>query len=127
MRFGNLDGVLAAEPIALLQIDGIEQATITLLKLAQRFLQKTAAVHKDGPVSPSAVSLPTSSTAGTCRQAPPQSASFTRDEDLLAEAAARDRSGRSFAGIIYAHQSQVAIGQGISDLEITRKSVVAKP
>ena len=43
---------------------------------------------------------------------------FSRDEDLLAEATARQRAGRFFAGVIYAHQLRVTIGQCISDLEI---------
>ena len=43
---------------------------------------------------------------------------FTRDEDLLAEATARQESGRSFPGVIYAHQLRVTIGRCIDDLEI---------
>jgi len=46
---------------------------------------------------------------------------FTRDEDLLAEAAARQRSGQRFAGVIYAHQLRVTIGQCIRDLELIAK------
>jgi len=43
---------------------------------------------------------------------------FTRDEDLLAEADARQKAARFFAGVIYAHQLRVTIGQCINDLEI---------
>jgi hypothetical protein len=43
---------------------------------------------------------------------------FSQDEDLLGEAAQRQRSGRSFAGVVCAHQRKVTIGQCISDLEI---------
>jgi len=43
---------------------------------------------------------------------------FTRDDDLLAEASQRQREGRSFFGVIYAHQLQVPIGICIRDLEI---------
>jgi hypothetical protein len=43
---------------------------------------------------------------------------FSQDEDLLAEAAARQRSGRPFAGLIYAHQLRVTIGRCIADLEL---------
>jgi hypothetical protein len=35
---------------------------------------------------------------------------FSQDEDLLAEAVARQRSGRSFKGVAYAHQLKVTIG-----------------
>lgn len=41
---------------------------------------------------------------------------FTRDDDLLAEAARRQRSSIPFAGVIYAHQMRVNIGQCIQDL-----------
>ena len=43
---------------------------------------------------------------------------FTRDADLLAEATQRQRAGRSFAGLVYAHQLQVTIGQCVHDLEL---------
>ena len=42
---------------------------------------------------------------------------FTRDEDLLREAAQRQEHGVAFAGVIYAHQLKVTIGQCIRDLE----------
>ena len=43
---------------------------------------------------------------------------FSQDEDLLAEATRRQRSGESFAGVIYAHQLRVTIGRAIEDLEL---------
>lgn len=43
---------------------------------------------------------------------------FTRDEDLLAEATSRQRTNRTFAGVIYAHQLNVSIGGWIADLEL---------
>jgi predicted nuclease of predicted toxin-antitoxin system len=42
---------------------------------------------------------------------------FSQDEDLLREATRRQRSGETFAGVIYAHQLKVSIGQCIRDLE----------
>jgi uncharacterized protein DUF5615 len=42
---------------------------------------------------------------------------FTQDEDLLAEAALRQRTGVSFEGVIYAHQRKVTIRQCVEDLE----------
>src|SRR5262245_2820563 len=47
---------------------------------------------------------------------------FTRDEDFIVEATRRNRSAKSFAGIIYAHQLRVTIGQCIHDLEIIAKA-----
>ena len=46
---------------------------------------------------------------------------FTRDEDFLAEATARQKRGEVFAGVIYAHQLRVTIGQCVQDLEIIAK------
>jgi len=46
---------------------------------------------------------------------------FTQDEDLLTEGVRRQRTGEPFAGIIYAHQLRVTIGQCISDLELIAK------
>ena len=43
---------------------------------------------------------------------------FSQDEDLLAEATKRQRSGRHFAGLIYIHQLDTRVGRGINDLEI---------
>ena len=47
---------------------------------------------------------------------------FTRDEDLLAVAAARLRAGEDFATVIYSHQLGLGIGACIRDLEIFAKS-----
>lgn len=43
---------------------------------------------------------------------------FSQDEDLLAEATARQRHGQHFAGVIYAHQFAMTIGRAVQDLEI---------
>lgn len=42
---------------------------------------------------------------------------FTQDDDLLAEAARRQRADEPFPGIIYAHQLRIPIGACIRDLE----------
>jgi hypothetical protein len=47
---------------------------------------------------------------------------FTRDSDLLVEAIQRQKTGRSFAGVIFAHQLYVAIGQCVQDLELIAKA-----
>lgn len=47
---------------------------------------------------------------------------FTRDADLLTEAALRQRSGVTFFGVIYAHQLSVTIGQCVADLELIAKA-----
>lgn len=46
---------------------------------------------------------------------------FSRDEDFLAEVTARQRSGGTFAGLIYAHQLRVTIGRCVQDLELMAK------
>ena len=46
----------------------------------------------------------------------------SRDEDLLSEGTARQRSGVFFAGIVYAHQQRVNIGQFVRDLELLAKA-----
>ena len=43
---------------------------------------------------------------------------FSRDVDLLAEAARRLRAGETFATVVFAHQLEVSIGRCVSDLEI---------
>ena len=43
---------------------------------------------------------------------------FSQDDDLLAEAAKRQRSGKQFGGVIYAHQLGITIGRAVNDLEI---------
>lgn len=43
---------------------------------------------------------------------------FSQDQDLLREAARRQRAGVSFAGVIFAQQLEVTIGQCVRDLEL---------
>jgi uncharacterized protein with PIN domain len=47
---------------------------------------------------------------------------FTRDDDLLAEATTRQRTGIPFYGVVYAHQLRVLIGRCIEDLELIAKA-----
>jgi hypothetical protein len=46
---------------------------------------------------------------------------FTQDKDLLAEAQARHQGAKPFAGVVYAHQLRVTIGQCVNDLELIAK------
>jgi predicted nuclease of predicted toxin-antitoxin system len=46
---------------------------------------------------------------------------FTQDEDFLAEAHLRQQTGVPFAGVIYAHQNRVSIGQCVEELELIAK------
>jgi hypothetical protein len=46
---------------------------------------------------------------------------FTQDDDLLQEAARRQRRGQHFAGVIYAHQQNITVRQTIEDLELLAK------
>lgn len=46
---------------------------------------------------------------------------FTQDKDLLREARLRQQEDRHFAGVIYAHQLRIAIGQCVNDLELICK------
>ena len=50
---------------------------------------------------------------------------FTQDDDLLVEATHRQRRGQAFAGVIYAHQLRISIGDCVRDLEFVSK--VGKP
>jgi predicted nuclease of predicted toxin-antitoxin system len=43
---------------------------------------------------------------------------FTQDDDLLSEAKRRQQAGEIFAGIAYAHQLNITIGECIRDLEL---------
>lgn len=43
---------------------------------------------------------------------------FTQDDDLLREAKHRQLTGGTFAGVVYAHQLNVPIGQCIADLAL---------
>lgn len=47
---------------------------------------------------------------------------FSQDADLLAEATRRQRSGIPFAGVVYAHQLYVTVGQCVRDLEVIAKA-----
>jgi predicted nuclease of predicted toxin-antitoxin system len=47
---------------------------------------------------------------------------FTRDDDLLVEAARRQKLDHLFYGVIYAHQLRVSIGACIEDLELIAKA-----
>ena len=47
---------------------------------------------------------------------------FTQDDDLLAEAANRQKRGILFQGVIYAHQLRISIGACVNDLEIIVKA-----
>lgn len=47
---------------------------------------------------------------------------FTRDDDLIWEAAHRQKRGERFTGIVYAHHLDVSIGQCVIDLELIVKA-----
>ncbi len=46
----------------------------------------------------------------------------SQDEDLLREGTRRQKEGRDFSGIVYAHQLRVTIGQMVEDLELIAKA-----
>ena len=46
---------------------------------------------------------------------------FTQDEDLLREGGRRQQSGEPFAGVIFARQQKVPVGQCVNDLELVAK------
>lgn len=46
----------------------------------------------------------------------------SQDEDLLREGAEWLRKGKGFAGIIYAHQLRITIGQMVEDLEFIARA-----
>jgi len=50
---------------------------------------------------------------------------FTQDDDLIVEAVKRQRHGIHFAGVVYAHQLRISIGQCIKDLALIAQ--VAEP
>lgn len=43
---------------------------------------------------------------------------FTQDDDLLRETKLRQQNDVLFAGVVYAHQLNVSIGEVVSDLEL---------
>lgn len=47
---------------------------------------------------------------------------FTHDQDFLREGAARLRRSQFFAGILYAHQVEMTIGQCLESLEMIAKA-----
>ena len=47
---------------------------------------------------------------------------FTQDDDLIVEATRRQRRGQAFAGVIYAHQLRISIGDCVRDLELVSKA-----
>ena len=49
---------------------------------------------------------------------------FSQDEDLLIEAAQRQRSGVPFGGVIFAPQLALSVGQFIDELELLAKAGV---
>ena len=48
---------------------------------------------------------------------------FTQDSDFLKEATQRLKSGRSFSGIVYAHQLNASVSRCIADLELISQAV----
>jgi uncharacterized protein with PIN domain len=46
---------------------------------------------------------------------------FTQDKDFLREAHRRQNSSEYFAGVIYAHQFDVSIGECVEELELIAK------
>jgi predicted nuclease of predicted toxin-antitoxin system len=49
---------------------------------------------------------------------------FTQDDDFLRESHRRQANGEAFAGVVYAHQLNVTIGQCVADLELIAKVYV---
>jgi hypothetical protein len=48
---------------------------------------------------------------------------FSQDDDLLAIAHEWQQTGRAFAGLVYAHQLNITIGQAVSSLELIAKAM----
>jgi hypothetical protein len=48
---------------------------------------------------------------------------FSQDQDLLAIAHQWLLAGRAFAGVVYAHQLAISIGQAVRDLELLAKAL----
>jgi hypothetical protein len=46
---------------------------------------------------------------------------FSQDQDLLAIEHRRLQTGAAFAGVVYAHQLGISIGQAVRDLELIAK------
>jgi len=47
---------------------------------------------------------------------------FSQDDDFLVEAHRRQTEGINFAGVIYAHQRNVSMGECVRDLELIAKA-----
>jgi hypothetical protein len=47
---------------------------------------------------------------------------FTQDDDLLSVASDLQQKGTLFAGLIYAHQLRIGIGQCVADIELIAKA-----
>lgn len=47
---------------------------------------------------------------------------FTHDTDLLREAVRRQQKGEGFAGLVFAHQLRITVGQCVHDLELIAKT-----
>jgi len=47
---------------------------------------------------------------------------FSNDPDHLAEAARRQKAGQLFAGLVFARQLGISIGQAVHDLELIAKA-----
>lgn len=47
---------------------------------------------------------------------------FTHDDDLLVEAVKRQREGRDFYGVLYAHHLRISVSGCIKDLEMLSKN-----
>jgi len=50
---------------------------------------------------------------------------YSQDDDLLAIAHDRQREGRDFSGVAYAHQLAISVGQAVRDLELLAKVMEA--
>src|SRR3954466_4713766 len=48
---------------------------------------------------------------------------FSQDQDLLTIAHRRLRTGPAFAGVVYAHQLRISIGQAVRDLELIAQTL----
>lgn len=48
---------------------------------------------------------------------------YSQDQDLLAIAHAWLKAGRDFAGVAYAHQLAISVGQAVRDLEVLAKAL----
>ncbi|MBI4614434.1 MAG: DUF5615 family PIN-like protein [Planctomycetes bacterium] len=51
---------------------------------------------------------------------------FTQDDDFLAEARRWAGAGREFAGVVYAAQLKISVGQAVKDLELIAKALDPK-